>query len=149
MAERNGLLNRRRGNLAGGSNPPLSAIFVPKNGERSRKASLHCAKHNFTQKAKPFLHIFTFPASLACLSRHSLRRRRMKRRSLRSLVKRSASRPVKFSPFWEQGWLPIAPQRGSAALKTVVLLTYCREKARKKFIQQPMPTIVGAQTDMR
>ena len=25
MAERNGLLNRRRGNLAGGSNPPLSA----------------------------------------------------------------------------------------------------------------------------
>ena len=28
MAERNGLLNRRRGNLAGGSNPPLSAIFL-------------------------------------------------------------------------------------------------------------------------
>ena len=48
-----------------GSNPTLSAIFVPKNGERSRKASLHCAQHNFTQKAEPFLHIFTFPASLA------------------------------------------------------------------------------------
>jgi hypothetical protein len=30
-----------------------------KNGERSRKSSLHCAKHNFTQKAQPFLHIFT------------------------------------------------------------------------------------------
>jgi len=38
----------------------LSAIFLQKNGERSRKASLHCAvRHNFTQKTKFFLHIFT------------------------------------------------------------------------------------------
>ena len=28
MAESNGLLNRRTGNRTGGSNPPLSAIFV-------------------------------------------------------------------------------------------------------------------------
>ena len=44
-----------------GSNPSLSAIFFcKKNGERSRKASLHCAvRHNFTQKTKFFLHIFT------------------------------------------------------------------------------------------
>ena len=42
------------------SNLALSAIFfVQKNGERRRKSSLHCAKHNFTQKAQPFLHIFT------------------------------------------------------------------------------------------
>ena len=42
MAESNGLLNRRTGNRTGGSNPPLSAIFILKkneNGERSRKAS--------------------------------------------------------------------------------------------------------------
>ena len=54
-----------------GSNPSLSAIFILKkneNGERSRKASLHCAvRHNFTQKTKFFLHIFTKPQrSLAC-----------------------------------------------------------------------------------
>ena len=67
MAESNSLLNCRRSNLTAGSNPALSAIFfakmrdslnemkaIPekhffaKNGERSRKASLHCAKHNFT-----------------------------------------------------------------------------------------------------
>ena len=44
MAESNGLLNRRTGNRTGGSNPPLSAIFIlneNENGERSRKASLH------------------------------------------------------------------------------------------------------------
>ena len=28
MAESNGLLNRRTGNRTGGSNPPLSAIFI-------------------------------------------------------------------------------------------------------------------------
>ena len=48
---------------------------------RRRKASLHCAKHNFTQKAQPFLpchgvmqwsrDIFTKFQKLACLSRHS------------------------------------------------------------------------------
>ena len=32
MAESNGLLNRRTGNRTGGSNPPLSAIFVLKFG---------------------------------------------------------------------------------------------------------------------
>jgi len=30
-------------------------FFLPKNGEGRRKASLHCAKRNFTQKAQPFL----------------------------------------------------------------------------------------------
>jgi len=46
------------------SEPPF---FLQKNGERRRKSSLNCAKHNFTQKAQPFLHIFTkFPRSLAC-----------------------------------------------------------------------------------
>ena len=55
MAERNGLLNRRRGNLAGGSNPPLSAIFyIVKNGERSRKASLHAATAALHSKAGGF-----------------------------------------------------------------------------------------------
>ena len=40
--------------------PSLSPFFLQKNGERSRKASLHCAvRHNFTQKTKFFLHIFT------------------------------------------------------------------------------------------
>ena len=44
MAESNGLLNRRTGNRTGGSNPPLSAIFIlNENGERSRKASLNAA----------------------------------------------------------------------------------------------------------
>ena len=39
---------------------PLSPpFFLQKNGERRRKSSLHCATHNFTQKAQPFLHIFT------------------------------------------------------------------------------------------
>ena len=53
MAESNGLLNRHRGNSIGGSNPPLSAIFFcKKNGERRRKSSLHCAKHNFTQNRR-------------------------------------------------------------------------------------------------
>ena len=43
-------LSRRSFNEGG------SAIFFcKKNGERSRKASLNCAKHNFTQKAQPFL----------------------------------------------------------------------------------------------
>ena len=41
-----------------------------KNGERSRKASLHCAvRHNFTRKTKFFLHIFTkLQRRLTCLS---------------------------------------------------------------------------------
>ena len=30
---------------------------------QSRKALLHCAKRDFTQKAQPFLHIFTKSAS--------------------------------------------------------------------------------------
>ena len=48
------------GQLSEGSNPSLSAIFFCKKmAERRRKSSLHCAKHNFTQKAQPFLHIFT------------------------------------------------------------------------------------------
>ena len=35
------------------SNLALSAIFfVQKNGERRRKSSLHCAKHNFTQSRR-------------------------------------------------------------------------------------------------
>ena len=50
-----------------GSNPSLSAIFVSKNGERSRKASLHCAEHNFTQKPQAFLHIFTPAPVKPCL----------------------------------------------------------------------------------
>ena len=59
-----------------GSNPSLSAIFVPKNGERSRKASLHAfaffplaamrqSQKLFTQKPQAFLHIFT-KFRLAC-----------------------------------------------------------------------------------
>ena len=51
------------------------------NGERSRKSSLHCAKRNFTQKAQPFLHIFT-KFQKPCLWS----------RSLRSLVKFSRYR---------------------------------------------------------
>ena len=35
--------------------PKPSAIFVLKNGERSRKASLHGARHDFTQKPQAFL----------------------------------------------------------------------------------------------
>ena len=47
----------------------LRHFFCQKNGERRRKSSLHCAKHNFTQKAQPFLHIFTKPRRrLTCLS---------------------------------------------------------------------------------
>ena len=46
--------------------PPF---FLQKNGERRRKSSLHCAKHNFTQKTKFFLHIFTkLQRRLTCLS---------------------------------------------------------------------------------
>ena len=102
MAESNGLLNRRTGNRTGGSNPPLSAIFILKkneNGERRRKSSLHCAvRHNFTQKTKFFLHIFTKPQrSLTCEDAPgfiSLRRGK----PFQSLVKWSAALPVKFSP---------------------------------------------------
>ena len=45
--------------------PPF--FFAKKMAERRRKSSLHCAKHNFTQKTKFFLHIFTkYQRSLAC-----------------------------------------------------------------------------------
>ena len=163
MAESNGLLNRRTGNRTGGSNPPLSAIFILKkneNGERSRKASLHAAAaalHSkgaafsshlhqnreallvkalhfitlvksfrcaplvkfspcgskdgvfllklFTQKAQPFLHIFTKLRSLACEGAPgfiSLRRGK----PFQSLVKWSAALPVKFSPFGSKVGVP-------------------------------------------
>ena len=60
------VLKTAEAKASGSSNLPLSAIFVSENGERSRKASLHCAKHNFSQKPQAFLHIFTFHGSLAC-----------------------------------------------------------------------------------
>ena len=45
-----------------------------KNGERRRKSSLHCAKHNFTQKAQPFLHIFTkLQRKITCEVAHFIR----------------------------------------------------------------------------
>ena len=55
------VLKTAEGQLSEGSNPSSSAIFFAKKmAERSRKASLHCAvRHNFTQKTKFFLHIFT------------------------------------------------------------------------------------------
>ena len=67
------VLKTAEAQVSEGSNPSLSAIFFAKKmAERRRKSSLHCAKHNFTQKAQPFLHIFTeLQRSLTCLSRHS------------------------------------------------------------------------------
>ena len=66
------VLKTAGGQLPEGSNPSFSAIFIlnkNENGERRRKSSLHCAKHNFTQKAQPFLHIFTeLQRRLTCLS---------------------------------------------------------------------------------
>ena len=60
--------NAVRGQLLRGfESLSLRHFFCQKNGERRRKSSLHCAKHNFTQKAQPFLHIFTkTPFWLAC-----------------------------------------------------------------------------------
>ena len=51
-----------------GKSRSLRHFFCKKNGEGRRKASLHCAvRHNFTQKTKFFLHIFTeLQRSLAC-----------------------------------------------------------------------------------
>ena len=81
---------------------PLSPpFFVPKNGERSRKASLHCAvRHNFTQKTKFFLHIFTKFQKPCLLVHRSLVRRWMKSLHFISLVKTFLYAPlVKFSRF--------------------------------------------------
>ena len=66
------VLKTAEGQLSVGSNPTPSAIFfAKKNGERRRKSSLHCAKHNFTQKVQPFLHIFT-KNEKPCLWRRSI-----------------------------------------------------------------------------
>ena len=47
------VLKTAEGQLSEGSNPSFSAIFfAQKNGERRRKSSLHCAKHNFTQNRR-------------------------------------------------------------------------------------------------
>ena len=48
MAESNGLLNRRTGNRTGGSNPPLSAIFLPKKW-RNEAARLHSYERLFVK----------------------------------------------------------------------------------------------------
>ena len=47
MAESNGLLNRRTGNRTGGSNPPLSAIFVLKFRNLPRFFPVKLAKQTF------------------------------------------------------------------------------------------------------
>ena len=72
---------------------PLSPpFFCSKNGEGRRKASLHCAvRHNFTQKTKFFLHIFTKLRKPCLLVHRSLVRRWMKSLHFIPLVKTFAS----------------------------------------------------------
>ena len=85
--------------------------FLPsaKNGERSRKASLHAV----TQKPEAFLHIFTKkqPQVQPCL----------RSRSLRSLVKRSAPRTVKFSRSASMDGVAFAQQNTKPYLSSVAL----------------------------
>ena len=65
--------------MAGGDKKASRHFFLPKNGEGRRKSSLHCAvRHNFTQKTKFFLHIFTKFQKPCLLVRRSLVRRWMK-----------------------------------------------------------------------
>ena len=81
--------------------PPF---FCKKNGERSRKASLHCAvRHNFTQKTKFFLHIFTkLQRSLAC--EVAPQGRLWRRYANAPLVKRSVCAAREVFSLREQGW---------------------------------------------
>ena len=87
--------------------PRSPPFFLPKKmAERRRKPSLHCAvRHNFTQKTKFFLHIFTNSGSLACeVAPGFISLRRGK--PFQSLVKWSAALPVKFSPFGSKVGVP-------------------------------------------
>ena len=80
MAESNGLLNRRTGNRTGGSNPPLSAIFLlPTDSLNQSQFAQHplkpvdtkgftkhiavCLKHTQTPKSDRFSAIFGPPES--------------------------------------------------------------------------------------
>ena len=60
------VLKTAEAQVSEGSNPSLSAIFVPKNGERSRKASLHAASAALHSKGGAFSSHLHFPGSLAC-----------------------------------------------------------------------------------
>ena len=122
MAESNSLLNCRRGNSTAGSNPALSAIFFAKKmAERRRKSSLHCAKHNFTQKAQPFLHIFT-KFQKPCLWRRSISFR---------LWRGQLALPVKLPPvggwmcFWLKAHLRCLHGGVAALIFLFPMLYYC------------------------
>ena len=75
---------KMRFRIAGAFKKASRHFFCKKNGERRRKSSLHCAKHNFTQKVQPFLHIFTKPRRRLTCEVISFRYRSI------PLVKRSA-----------------------------------------------------------
>ena len=94
-----------------GSNPSLSAIFILKKMKMANEAARLLFTRRqplFTQKAQPFLHIFTKTEKPCLLVRHSLGRRRMKTLLFITLVKPFRCAPlVKFSPCGSKDGVPL------------------------------------------